>query len=125
MGVAFGAESFAFGGSHIADAKVGVKLDADGAGDFFGDEIDFGGGGEGLRHGIKDGVDVVMLREESRGDGSLGAERSGAKQESAQKKTKRDFCVTGHLGECDPFRLACAEGSESVRNSPSGLRPRK
>src|SRR5258707_128668 len=47
--VAFKGERFSFGGFHIRDVEIGVQLDADGAGDVVGFELDPGDGGHGLR----------------------------------------------------------------------------
>ncbi len=89
-GVALEVECFAVRGFYVFQVEILIQLDADAAGDFVGDEIDFGNGGERLAAGIERGGDVVMLGEEGGAARDLrafvvAAQRANA---TASKRTK-------------------------------------
>ncbi len=96
--VAFKGERFSFGRFHVGDVEIGVQLDADGAGDVVGFEVDPCDGGEGLRDGIEGGGDVVMLGEKGgRARGlSPGGRGDAAKEQSYEKGCGFQFLAAGH-----------------------------
>src|SRR6266704_2366170 len=76
-----------------------MKLDADIAGGFGGDEIDFCGGGKRLADGVEGGGDVVMSGEKIRGARNLRMERRcGQERENQREQTgsARKCSTAGH-----------------------------
>ncbi len=83
-GVALEVESFAVVGFYVFEIEVLIELDADAAGDFVGDEIDFCDGGEGLAAGFEGGGDVVVRGEEGGAARGLGVESGRGREPSGE-----------------------------------------
>ena len=106
-GVALEVESLAVVGLYIFEIEVLVELDADAAGDFVGDEIDFSDGGDGLAAGFDGGGDVVVRGEEGGAARGLRARCGGAKGQCEHEERHGDteFFETNGAGHRTPFRL--------------------
>ena len=115
-GVALEVESFAVVGLYVFKIEVLVELDADAAGNFGGDEIDFGDGGDGLAAGFDGGGDVVVRGEEGGAARGLGVRCVGAQcqREHHERHNDTEFFETNGAGHRTPFRLL-AKGTSVIK----------
>ena len=117
-GVALEVESFAVVGFYVFEVEILVQFDADAAGDFVGDEIDFCDGGDGLGAGVEGGGDVVVGGGEGwdrEGLGRLGPKERYKKRVPEEKR--HGSCgnfETNAAGHRTPFRLL-AKGNDVLK----------
>ncbi len=109
--VAAKSHRFAVGCFYVADDQIGMKFDADAAGNVGGPEIDFCDGADGLVRGVERGGDIVVLREKADWPGRLGAKRSSGASERDGKQCSELNTNSSAEGHQTTFQWPCKMGT--------------